>query len=584
MINLIKIQNWLKKNSKDVLIVNRTDEFLSEYIAPYAERLNWVSNFSGSAGRAIIEKNQAYIFIDGRYTNQVTEQVDSNYFTIKHLNLYWSHLEDYKKKNKKIILDPSLHSIKEVERMQTLFKHSNVCLEFIDKNPIDINWQNQPIHPTSKAFIHEEKYSGKSSKKKIKKIQEILKKEVIDYYLLSSLDSIAWLLNIRGRDIEHTPLLFCFAIISCKGKINLFVDKKKIESIKNYLKPLVNIYFFDEIDQYLERLDAKKIIGMDENQTSYRFKKNCDKIKLKIKIYNNPCILSKAVKNSVELNGARNANVRDGISICKFLFRLKNLTILNKINEIKASDYLYNLRKNNKFFYSLSFDTISAFGPHASLPHYRVTKNSNLTFKNDSIYLIDSGGQYYDGTTDITRTIVIGTPTNIQKDRFTRVLKGHIAIAKAIFKKNTKGSELDSLARKSLKEIGCDYDHGTGHGIGSFLSVHEGPQRIAKSQGQSDGFIKKGMILSNEPGYYEEGKYGIRIENLIICCSKNTDLLYFETISFAPIDKDLIDTSILEDGEKEWINQYHQKVYDIISPNLNTQERKWLYQVSRPIK
>jgi len=297
----------------------------------------------------------------------------------------------------------------------------------------------------------------------------------------------------------------------------------------------------------------------------------------------NPCAYPKAQKNSTELSGARNANIRDGLSITRFLYWLKNEMNINKTDEIKAADYLYDLRKKNDLFYSLSFDTISAIDEHAALPHYRVTHETNLSFRDNSVYLVDSGAQYLDGTTDITRTIVIGKPTEEQKDRFTRVLKGHIAIALATFEVKTKGSSLDPLARKSLQDIGCDYDHGTGHGIGSFLSVHEGPQRIAKSQGLSDGEIREGMILSNEPGFYKKEEYGIRTENLIVAYKKTDNTLGFETISWAPIDIDLIDINILSSDEIIWLNNYHQKVYEKLGDKLDMREREWLKKVTSPV-
>ena len=583
MASLKRVQKWMQENNKDIFLINRTDEFLSEYIASYAERLQWISNFSGSAGRAIIEQHKAYIFIDGRYTNQANKEVDVNLFEIKHLQDYWIHLQQYKDDSKIIVLDPLLHSVKEIEKTQKLFVNSNIILNFLEKNPIDIIWNDQPVHPKSKAFLHEDRYAGESSLSKINRIQEILQSTFIDFYLLSSLDSIAWLLNLRGDDIKHTPLLCCFVIIPHQGKIELFIDRSKIEHLAKDLFDLINFYSFKEIDNYLLSIDLKKIIGMDEESTSYHFKNLCKNNGLTTQHFENPCLYPKAIKNDIELKGAREANLRDGVSITSFLYWLKNKISVKEMDEIKAADYLFSLRKKNDLFYSSSFDTISAFASHAAMPHYSVTKETNLSFDENSIYLVDSGGQYRDGTTDITRTIIIGTPSKEQMDRYTRVLKGHIAISKVNFLEGTKGSELDHIARKSLQEINCDYDHGTGHGIGSFLSVHEGPQRIAKSQGQSDGIIKKGMILSNEPGYYKKGEYGIRIENLLICCSNKISSLFFETISWAPFDRDLIDISLLNEEEIKWINDYHNNVYAKISPNLNVDESKWLKSVTNPL-
>ena len=583
MVSVKKIQKWMQENNKDVFIINRTDEFLSEYIAPYAERLKWVSNFSGSAGRVIIEKDKSYIFIDGRYTNQANKEVDINFFEIKHLQDYWTHLQQYKDEDRIISLDPLLHSVKEVEKIQNLFTNTKVILNFLEKNPIDLFWNDQPAYPNSMGFVHEDKYAGESSLSKINKIQEIIQSTFIDFYLLSSLDSIAWLLNLRGDDIKYTPLLCCHIVIPHQGKIELFIERSKIDHLKNDLSHLINFHSFEELDKYLLSIDIKKTIGMDEGSTSYHFKNICRNVGLITNHLENPCLYPKAIKNNIELKGARKANLRDGVSITKFLYWLKNKMIVKETNEIKAADYLLNLRKQNDLFYSLSFETISAFAFHAAMPHYSVTKETNLTFDVNFIYLVDSGGQYRDGTTDITRTIIIGAPIKEQMDRYTRVLKGHIAISKVKFLSGTKGSEIDPIARKSLQEINCDYDHGTGHGIGSFLSVHEGPQRIAKSQNQSDGIIQEGMILSNEPGYYKKGEYGIRIENLLVCCSHKINSLYFETISWAPFDRDLIDISLLNEEEIKWINDYHNNVYVKISPNLNIEEKHWLKSVTSPL-
>ena len=582
MNNLQKIQNYLKENNISLFIVNRTDEFLNEYIAPYAERLEWISNFSGSAGRAIIQQNKAFIFIDGRYTFQAHKQVDDQYYNIEHLKDYWKYLENNIEINSSIGIDPTLHSNSEIKKIEELAKKKKTLVKYLEKNPIDNLWSDQPPHPQSQAFVHKEKYAGKSSIDKLRNLQSILESSLIDHYILTSLDSIAWLLNIRGNDILHIPLILSFAIVPRSGKIELFVDDGKTTNIKKKLQDIVNFHSFNDIEDYLITIN-NSVIGMDEDRTAYNFNKICNDNNISIKYLPDPCVYPKAQKNSTELSGARNANIRDGLSITRFLYWLKNEMNINKTDEIKAVDYLYDLRKNNDLFYSLSFDTISAIDEHAALPHYRVTHETNLSFRDNSIYLVDSGAQYFDGTTDITRTIIIGKPTEEQKDRFTRVLKGHIAIASATFEVKTKGSALDPLARKSLQDIGCDYDHGTGHGIGSFLSVHEGPQRIAKSQGLSDGEIREGMILSNEPGFYKKEEYGIRTENLIVTYKKSDNTLGFETISWAPIDIDLIDINILSSEEIIWLNNYHQKVYEKLSDKLNMEERKWLKKVTRPV-
>ena len=584
MNNLQKLQDWMKNEGIDLFIVNRTDEFLNEYIAPYAERLAWLSNFTGSAGRLLIFQQKAVIFTDGRYTVQVQEEVDQNFFKIEHLKNFWNFFRKCLQTNFTIGTDSKLHSYFEIQKIEKILNTKKVSINYFKTNPIDSIWTDQPAYPFSQAFIHEEKYAGKSATSKIEMIQALLKNNSIDFYLLNTLDSIAWLLNIRGNDILYTPLLLSYVVIPNKGKIEFFVNNKKIQNIKNKLNDLANFHEIENIENFISNINFKKTIGIDEKRTPFFFYDLCKKHKLKTHFLDDPCIYLKARKNINELDGARRANARDAISIIKFLFWLKNEMIIKDTDEIKAAQYIEDLKSKNELYYSPSFETISAIGEHGALPHYRVTSKSNLSFKNNIIYLFDCGSQYRDGTTDITRTIVLGKPSKEQKDRFTRVLKGHIAIAKAVFKKNTKGSDLDPLARVSLNEINCDYDHGTGHGIGSFLSVHEGPQRIAKlSKENKEAAIMEGMILSNEPGYYKKGAYGIRIENLIIARNKDKDFLEFETISLVPIDIDLIDKNLLTNEEIGWLNNYHKKVYNSAKDYLSKKEIDWLQEVTKDI-
>ncbi len=582
MNNILRIQRWMKKNNIDIYIINRTDEFLSEYIAPYAERLKWISNFSGSAGRIIVTKKKSYIFVDGRYTVQAHEEINKKYFIIKHLNDYWSFIKTKIKKKEIIGIDPNLHTVSEIQIVRKLSKEKQFKIHFFTTNPIDNLWENQPKPPKSKVFLHDLKYSGKTIKTKFKNIKLYLKNEKIDYFLLSSTDSIAWLLNIRGNDIPFTPITLCYLIIPTKGKMQLFIKSNKIKNIRNKLKNYIIFNEINEIYKYFKVIDKQKIVGLDPNKTPSIFEDICLQNKINLKFANDPCVYWKAQKNNTEITGAKKANIRDGLSVTKFLYWIKNNKNISKLDEIKASKKLYNLRKKNSLFFSLSFETISAFGKNSALPHYRITKKTNLFFKKNNIYLVDSGAQYYDGTTDITRTIILGKASKNQKDKFTRVLKGHIAIATAKFPINTKGSQIDYMARNSLIEIGCDYDHGTGHGVGSFLAVHEGPQRIAKKH-ENEGKIIPGMIISNEPGYYSKNNYGIRIENLIISKQISKNLQGFETISYAPIDKDLIDVSLLNIEEIEWINNYHKKVYKKYNTELSYSERRWLKKATEPI-
>ena len=582
---IAQLQNYLRNINVKHIIINRTDEFLGEYIAPYAERLNWLTNFSGSAGRAIISQESAKLFVDGRYTVQAKEQINKNEISIDHLENFWVVLKALYKTNGLLAVDTRLHSIKEIKKIQDILKKTKSQICFLDTNPIDELWKDQPLYPQSSIFNHPLNYAGIDRKDKIKNFQKILQINKIDYYILSALDSIAWLLNIRGNDIMYTPIAFANLLIPSKGKIILFISVENIQTdLQKKIKSSCDIHSFKEMEKFIKNIPGKKCVGMDYENTSFYFKYLCKSAGLDTHHIVNPCIQAKAVKNEVELEGAREANIRDGISITKFLFWLKNNDKINNISEISAADYLYNIRKNNNLFYSLSFDTISAIGKHAAFPHYRVTEESNQQLENNNIYLVDSGAQYKDGTTDITRTIIIGKPSEEHKDRFTRVLKGHIAIATHIFSKGTTGADIDYLARKSLNEGGYDYDHGTGHGIGSFLSVHEGPQRIAKKSDLiKSAELLPGMIISNEPGYYKENSYGIRIENLIIVKEKTSNLIEFETISWAPIDYDLIEKKLLNDVEVQWINSYHSKVYKKIQNFLSLKEKKWLQKATKTL-
>ena len=577
-----KFQNFLKKKKIQYFMLNRTDEFLGEYIASYAERLNWLTNFSGSAGKAIISQSSVKLFVDGRYTVQAKEEINNKEIKLDHLKNYWKCVKQLGKKNEILSLDPKLHSVTEILKIKNLFNKSKLKVECLDYNPIDKIWKNKPKYPRSLIFNHDIKFSGISREKKIKKFQKFLKDKKIDYYFLSTLDSIAWMLNLRGNDIQYTPIFLSNLLIPAKGKLTLFTFHNNIEKkAKLQLKSYCNLESISNFEKIIKKILTGSIIGMDYSNTSFFNKILCEKYQLETKNILNPCIIYKAIKNKIEINGARKSNIRDGVSVTKFLFKLKKSNNLNKISEIEAGKILFNLRKNNQLFYTPSFETISAVAKHAALPHYRVTKHSNLKLQNNNIYLFDSGAQYRDGTTDITRTVILGEPRAEHKELFTRVLKGHISIASHTFPKGTTGTDIDYLARKSLKMAGYDFDHGTGHGIGSFLSVHEGPQRIAKKSSVKSVELLPGMILSNEPGYYKENDFGIRTENLIIVKKHNKNLIKFETISWAPIDRDLIHKKLLNNYEIKWINWYHSNVYKKLKNYLLSKEKKWLREVTK---
>ncbi len=583
--NLMNLQSKLKDKKIDILIINRSDEFLNEYISPYAERLKFITNFSGSAGKAIILQNEAYLYIDGRYTFQAKQQINEKEIQSKHLNIFWTDLKNFIVQRKgKIAIDPKLHSIKEIHKIQEYLINTSSKIVFLDSNIIDSIWENKPNIKYSNIFDHPIKYAGDDRIKKLINFKNYLQKKNIDHYLITGLDNIAWLMNLRADDILYTPLLYAYLLISRNEKPCLYINKDKIN---NQLKAKIEIHFninsIKNIENIFSYIKNDEIVGLDFSTTTYYFLTLLEKNNINYKDTENICILSKAVKNQIEQVGAFNANIRDGISMTRFIYWLKNEVDINSTTEMSASKYLKSLRVTNELFHSLSFDTISAFGKNAALPHYRVDEVSNAKFKLDNIYLVDSGAQYYDGTTDITRTIILGKPSEEQKDRFTRVLKGHIALSNHVFKKGTKGTEIDYLARKSLNEIGCDYDHGTGHGIGSFLSVHEAPQRIAKKSMFDSFELIPGMIISNEPGYYKLNQYGIRIENLILVKEKSDDLLYFENLSWCPIDRDLVEKDLLNKQEIDWLNKYHLNVFIKLNKFINDKEKKWLKMVTEPL-
>ncbi|MDB4860954.1 aminopeptidase P family protein [Alphaproteobacteria bacterium] len=583
-LKIAKIQQQLKNKAIDALIINRTDEFLNEYIPPDAERLSWATNFSGSAGRAIINQNTSSLFVDGRYTFQAKEQIDIDMISLLHWNDFSKELKKNFKKYKCVALDPMLHSIEEVNKIIELADENETKLYFTSPNLIDELWIDKPERKYSVIFNHPINYAGIDASNKVDQLVKELKSNNLDSYFLSSLDSIAWLLNIRADDILHTPLAFSYLFISVENQPILYLSIEKLNTdLKNRLSNFLNLQPIEKIENIFENLTKKLKVGFDYKNTSYFFYDLALGNDLVPSNLQNPCLIPKATKNETELEGSRKAHLRDGVSITKFLYWLKNHQSIEEENEISVANKLLSFRESNELFHSVSFDSISAIGKNAALPHYRADKNNPVSLKNNCIYLSDSGGQYYDGTTDITRTIILGNPNKEQIERFTRVLKGHINLSSHTFKKGTKGTDIDYLARESLQEINCDYDHGTGHGIGSFLSVHEAPQRISKKSMFPSVELLPGMILSNEPGYYKEGEYGIRIENIIVVKEDKENFLKFENISWAPIDKDLIDPNMLNSSELDWINDYHQRVFEKLSMFLTLEEKNWLQNVTKPL-
>ena len=475
-------------------------------------------------------------------------------------------------------------SRKEIEKVKKMLENSTSQLQLIDKNFVDLIWENQPKTQYTDIFDHPTSFAGQSRSEKLDILKKFLDQNEIDHYFVSGLDNIAWLLNLRADDIKYTPLLYSYLLISKNNKHSLYIKESSMpEILKKEIQTLININNIENIGSIFNNINSSESIGLDFNSTTYYFLDLLRKQKINTKNLANPCILLKAIKNETELDGAKKAHIRDGVSITKYIYWLKNIMDPKSNDEISVANHLENLRRKNELFHSLSFDTISAIDKNAALPHYRVTEEGKSSFSDNNIYLVDSGGQYFDGTTDITRTIILGEATTEQKDRFTRVLKGHIALSNHVFEKGTKGTDIDYLARKSLQEINLDYDHGTGHGIGSFLSVHEAPQRIAKKSMFDSVELLPGMILSNEPGYYKENEYGIRTENLVVINENNNKKLYFENISWCPIDLDLIDSSMLDQIERHWLNKYHKKVYYTLETYLEKREKDWLKEVTSEV-
>ncbi len=589
--NLPPLRKVMTAQSLDAFLVPHDDEYQNEYIPAYAERLMWVSGFSGSAGFAIIMQDDAVIFVDGRYTLQVRDQTNDQYFQFEDLSDCPPHqwLRDNGKSGQRIGYDPMLHTKASMKEFEAAAKKTGAKLIAVTINPVDEAWVNQPAHPTATIFAHDFIFAGKTSEAKRKEIATLLKERNVDAALITTPPSIAWAFNIRGGDVERSPLPLGRAIIYSDGKADLFFDKNKLtNSLADHLGSDVNVHDESQVGIILSQLGNKKQRILIDNSTSpIAYNQLLHESGAIVVNGDDPCALPRACKNTAEINGTRAAHIRDGAAVTKFLHWLATEGQSGEIDEITASQRLESFRAEDDDLKDLSFDSISGAGPNGAIVHYRVTTNTNRKLEKNSLFLIDSGGQYPDGTTDITRTVPIGTPTSEMRDRFTRVLKGHIALAKAYFPQGTSGHQLDVLARKPLWEAGLDYDHGTGHGVGSFLGVHEGPQRIAKWPNSIA--LQPGMIISNEPGYYKSGEFGIRIENLIVVTpfspvmGGEREMMKFETITLAPISLDLIEKSLLNEDEITWLNTYHARVRETLTSLLDNDVRAWLETATRAI-
>jgi len=591
---LAALREQLKANQLDGFVVPLTDEHMSEYVGSYAQRLAWLTGFQGSAGSAVVLPEEAAIFVDGRYTLQVRSQVSPTEWSYQSVpetsTTQW--LEEHAPEGARIGYDPWLHTRDWVKKAKEALASRGAELVPVTRNPIDEIWIDRPEASKARLVVQSDQHAGKSAAEKRTEIGDWLAKHHADAAVLSALDSIAWAFNIRGQDVTHTPVALAYAIVHADGTADLFVASEKIgPEVRQHLGNGVRLHERSEFESALSELNGKTVVVDPERAVAAIFEA-LEKAGAKVLPLRDPTILPKALKNPAEIAGQRSAQTRDGAAIARFLHWIDAEAPKGEVNELGASDKLESLRRESPELRDLSFDSISGAGPNGAIVHYKSSEKTNRKLETGTLYLIDSGGQYVDGTTDITRTVPIGEPTDEMRDRFTRVLKGHIAIATAVFPKGTRGSQLDSFARRPLWEAGLDYAHGTGHGVGSFLAVHEGPQRISpvgSSQPGGDEPLQAGMIISNEPGYYKTGEYGIRIENLVLVVPREIEgaekeMLGFETLTFAPIDRRLIEVRMLDAEELAWLNCYHAHVLAKIGPTLSGGDLEWLRQACAPIE
>jgi len=551
MTKLNKLKKLLNTYKIDGYIVPKNDEFFGEYVSESKDNLKFISNFSGSYGFALILKKKNYLFVDGRYTLQAKIQSGKAFQIITMPKKFPSDIL----RNKKISIgfDPKLHTELMFAR---LFKKINCKLVALNENLINKIWIRKSINKPKKFYKLKDKDAGQSIKNKIKILIKKLNKNGVNFQFVSASENVAWLLNLRGKDSEFTPIPNSYLILDNKNKVYFFCDLKKIDKkLKKDFGKSIKIFDIKYIEQFILKIKNKSF-QLDSSSCSIFFK-NIIKANNKTIEKQDPIYLLKSLKNKVEIRNTFKTHIYDGVALTKFLLWLNNNFKSKKITEISAQKKLLEFRKKNKTFKSLSFPTISGSGPNGAIIHYKASDKSNRTLRKGDLYLVDSGGQYNFGTTDVTRTISLNNKQKRVKNIFTRVLKGHIAVASYRLNKKTCGSEIDAVARKSLQQINLDYAHGTGHGVGYFLNVHEGPQAISK--GNTIKF-REGMIVSNEPGYYENGKFGIRIENLITV-KKKKNSYKFEDLTLVPIDKSLIQKKLLNQNEIDWLNNYHSKVY-----------------------
>jgi len=593
--NLAALRTDLAARGLDGFVVPLTDEHMSEYVGAYAQRLGWLTGFGGSAGSAVVLADKAAIFTDGRYTLQVREQVSADdwaYVPVPQESIAgW--LAANASEGSRIGYDPWLHTSAWATDTAATLADRGITLVPVDSNPIDAVWTDRPAPSPATLTVHADAHAGQSSAAKRAAIADWLGAQRADAVVLTALDSIAWALNVRGTDVAHTPVALSYAIVGSDGTTDLFVAPEKVDdAVRQHLGNAVRIHDRDAFAHALRGYAGQRVAADPERAVAAVF----DALTAggaKVLGLRDPVVLAKALKNPAEIAGHRAASIRDGAALSRFLRWIETEAPKGGQTELSAAAQLLAFREATGCLLDTSFDTISATGAHGASPHYHVTEESNAPILPGQLFLIDSGGQYADGTTDVTRVVPVGPPTAEMRDRFTRVLKGHIAIATAVFPDGTSGAQIDAFARRPLWEAGLDFAHGTGHGIGSYLSVHEGPQRIAAPNypgGASLEPLRAGMMLSNEPGYYKAGEYGIRIENLLLIVpaaipggDRERTMLRFETLTFAPIERTLIDPALLTRDERDWLDAYHADVIARIGPDLDIAERAWLNAKCAPI-
>ncbi|WP_025524335.1 aminopeptidase P family protein [Vibrio parahaemolyticus] len=582
------IREWLAQHNIDALLIPHEDEYLGEYVPAHNERLHWLTGFTGSAGAAVITQNKAAIFVDGRYTVQVTKQVPNELFEYRHLieepALDW--IQDNLTTNASVAIDPRMHSSAWLDMAQAKLA-GKLELNILSSNPIDELWHDRPAPVVSDVRLMPTEAVGQSSESKRKEIAQLVAKAGADSAVITALDSICWLLNVRGLDVSRLPVLLSHAILHADSSVEYFLDPARLPAeFAAHVGTGVTVHHPEALQSRLEAMSGKKVL-LDPAISNAWFKLVLQNAGASVIAAADPCLMPKAAKNEVEIAGMKACHIRDGVAMSKFLCWLDaEVAAGNLHDEATLADRLEAFRKEDPTLMDLSFDTISAAGGNAAMCHYNHENQPEPgKLELNTLYLVDSGGQYLDGTTDITRTIAIGQPSAEMIKQFTLALKGHIGVARACFPKGTRGYQIDTLARQHLWAEGYDYDHGTGHGVGHFLSVHEGPASISKKQ--IDVPLTEGMVLSNEPGYYRADVFGIRIENLELVVETPTNgdfpVLSFESLTRCPIDKRNINVDMLTRPELAWLNDYHQKVWEQISPLVEGEVKEWLREATLPL-